>query len=354
MRLSVVFIAIHLSVIFYLYPSDIIGVSHFGHWLYIITGFLLEFLLLFLYLSGLSTFPKEDITSIVNRCGPWWARLLLLPLLVYFFMSFVLLIRSHAELLTIIFLPTTPIWAILLLLFIIPLFVAIHGHRTILRGSFALMITILPLILFSLFSCFQNINIHFFFPIEPVPTFWYDEHFLKSLLAHSPFLSLGIFSRYLSFAVSQTRKYLYAAMLFLLPFYLLAVYIPILTFAPDTAQKLRFPIPVALDTVNLEWLFFDRITMFYVVATVSFIYVNTSVMVWIMSTLTVNLYTSISRTKICWVIIGVAYVICILVPDWETIDWLISLDTPLRLYCIIFIPLLIYGIGFYYRRRNLT
>lgn len=352
MQLIISFIAFHLSVIFYLYPLNIISISHFGHWAYILAGYVLEFVFLWLYVNGLARFPGEDITSIAKRSGKWLARILLLPLAVYFFMSFVLLNRSQAELLAVVFLPKTPIWAISFILLILPLQSAIKGSHVIMRGSSFLMAFILPLILLSLFSCFQNMDIRFLFPTQADLTFWSKSDFLESLLAYSPFICLGMLTEKWNLAMGRLRRGLYGAMLFLLPFYFLAVYIPILTFAPDTAARLRFPLPVALDTINIEWLFFDRITVFYVVASVAFVYIYTSVLVCIISSMLMKLYIPVSRTVLCWIITICGYLICIWLPDWETIDWLIQMDTPLRIYSLGFIPLFIYGIGIASRRRN--
>lgn len=50
--------------------------------------------------------------------------------------------------------------------------------------------------------------------------------------------------------------------LLLLPMFLLSVYLPLLTFGQATAELYEFPMLMTIDTVNITWLLFDRITIF--------------------------------------------------------------------------------------------
>ncbi|MGO4699308.1 GerAB/ArcD/ProY family transporter [Paenibacillus sp. 2TAB26] len=343
--ITITFFAVHLSLIFFLYPENMIEIARFGQWAYILTGFTLELLFLRFYFSGLAAFPGEDLTEIVRRYGIWTARILLLPLVFYFFMSFVLLNRSHAELVTVVFLPKTPIWAILLIMLGIPLQAAIHGLKAIMRGSVILMFVVLPFILFSLVTCFQNTNLNFVFPLNIEPSFWRKESFLTGMLAHSAFLFLGMTSSKINFSSKRLRLMLYCTMGALLPLYFLANYIPLLIFGPATAVRFPFPFLSALDTVNLEWLFVDRITMFYLVSTLSFIFIYSSILQWMVATMLAKLYVPISTKVLCWAVTLLAYWVSVSIPDWEMIEQLIILDTPLRLYSIGFIPLLIFVVG---------
>lgn len=349
--LTIAFFAVHLSLIFYLYPENMIKIAHFGQWAYILAGFALELLLLRLYLAGLAAFPGEDLTEIVRRCGIWSARILLLPLVVYFFMSYVLLNRSHAEMVTVVFLPKTPIWAILLVMLGIPLQAALHGLKAILRGTVILMAVVMPLVIFSLAACFQKMNLNFIYPMDIDPFFWRKESFLTGLLAHSAFLFLGMTAANSDFSLARVRRMLYIAMGALLPFLFLAIYIPLMIFAPGTIARFPYPLPSAIDTVNLEWLIVDRITMFYVVSTLSFIFIYTSILVWMITSMLGKLYLPFSKKVLSGAVVFTAYLVCLWIPDWETIERFIYLDTPLRFYSIGFIPLLIYAIGLSKKRR---
>jgi hypothetical protein len=266
-------------------------------------------------------------------------------------MSYVLMNRSHAEMVTVVFLPKTPIWAILLVMLGIPLQASLHGFKAILRGTVILMVVVMPLIIFSLATCFQKTNLNFIFPMDVDPLFWRKEGFLTGLLAHSAFLFLGMTSANSDFSSARVRRMLYIAMGALLPFFFVAIYIPLMIFAPGTIARFPYPLPSALDTVNLEWLIVDRITMFYVVSTLSFIFIYTSILVWMIASMLGKLYVPFSKKVLSWAIAFAAYVVCVWIPDWETIERLIFLDTPLRLYSIGFIPLLIYVIGMTKGRR---
>jgi hypothetical protein len=350
-NVTVAFLAVHLSLILYLYPENMISVAHFGHWAYILAGFALELILLRFYLAGLAAFPGEDLLGIVRKYGIWAARILLLPLTVYFFMSYVLLNRSTAEMVTVVFLPKTPVWALLLLLLGIPLQAALHGSKAILRGTFILMAVVMPLILLSLAACFQNTNLNFIFPMSVDLSFWRKDGFLTGLGAHSAFLFLGMTSANCDFSSARVRRMLYVAFGALLPFFFLAIYLPLMIYAPGTIAKFPYPRPSAMDTVNLEWLFFDRITMFYVVSSLAFIFIFTSILVWMIASMLAKLYVPFSNKVLCWAAAFIAYVCCLSIPDSETAQRLIKMDTLLRFYSIGFIPLLIYVIGMTKGRR---
>ena len=51
--------------------------------------------------------------------------------------------------------------------------------------------------------------------------------------------------------------------LLLFPMFLLSVYLPLLTFGHATAELYEFPMLMTIDTVNITWLLFDRITIFF-------------------------------------------------------------------------------------------
>ncbi|WP_309122507.1 GerAB/ArcD/ProY family transporter [Paenibacillus sp.] len=353
-RLASVFFAVHLSMLFYLYPENVIGMSHFGQWAPILAGYAIELVFLLFYLSGLSAFPREDVADILSRWGVWAARLLLLPLLTYFFTSLVLLNRSHAEIAAILFLPNTPIWALQLLMLVIPLRAAAVGFASVQRGAIAILLFVAPLIAFSLASCFQNANLNYLFPLQADGLFWRKELFLSVLIPHSGFLFLGMTGTVCNFASRPLRRALFLAMGGLLPFYFLVAYLPILILDPGNAAQFQFPLPAALDTVNLEWLMFDRITMFYVVATIVLIYVYSAVLFWCSTRLVSKLYWPWSPKPLLFGIAAAVYVSCLAIPDWYTFDVLSHWNAPLRLYGIACIPVLAFAVAITNKRVRRT
>ncbi|XEC92982.1 GerAB/ArcD/ProY family transporter [Paenibacillus tarimensis] len=349
--LAVTFITVHLSLILFGYPEMVFDVDRSGYWAPILAGFLLEFILLRIYLSGLSAFPGEDLIRIFKRYGIGTARFLLLPLTAYFLLSIVILIRSHAELLTIVLLPKTPIWAFMLMLVVIPLVTSAQRLTDILRATVTLTLLSFPFILFSLLSCFQNIEINYAFPLETDLFGWNLKAFLSSLFAFHGFLFIGLMASHWNLSMTRHRRKLYFALLALLPIFILSVYIPLMIFGPDAASKLHYPLTVSIDTVDYEWLMFRRITIFYIAASLAFIIIYLSILIWMTATIVSVLYISASRQTLTWFVTAAAFLTGLLFPDWETIDWFIWLDTPLRLYSIVFIPLMTWGIGIAARRR---
>ncbi|TXK85677.1 GerAB/ArcD/ProY family transporter [Paenibacillus sp. N3.4] len=187
------FVIVHISLYFYVYPVKMIEATSKGHWEPILVGFLTEFTCIWVYLKGLSVFPGEDIVDIFNQVsGKWLARLLLIPLIIYLFLNFNLIHRYEFESVNVLLLPKTPMYFILLL-YAIPLYIAWKGLAAISRGGIMLFICVLPMIVFSLISAMNNFDFNNVFP-------WYDTQlsffkrpmFYSAFFANTGFIFLGM------------------------------------------------------------------------------------------------------------------------------------------------------------------
>ena len=161
--LYVVFIYIitHLGLVFFLYPGDIIASTDQGHWLPIMLGISVQFGIILLYMKGLSFFPKKDLVSIYSETGKWSVLLFLVPTLVYLFMILLITVRAYSEIISMVFLSETPIWAISILLLSLSTFIVSKGLDAIFRTGAVIAILFLPLVIFIFFiSSFINLSIH--------------------------------------------------------------------------------------------------------------------------------------------------------------------------------------------------
>lgn len=347
-----VFVIVHMSLLFFVYPEKIIESTRTGHWEAILVSVLFEFCVLLIYIKGLMWFPGQDLTDIFHESvGKWVSRILLSPLVLYFFMSIFLLARSHAELLTIVFLPKTPIWALLLLL-IIPLYAAWKGIHTIYRSSVLYFILFVPVICLALLSSFGNFHYPNAFPLlNTRPDFFMKPSFYSSLFAYSGFLYLGMVN---FFVKTPTGKWqpLFTAFFSLIPFYVLSVYIPLLTFGQEAATKFRFPLILTLDTVDIESLIFNRVTMFYVISTLMFVVIYIALLIWASVRIIKKMFIPMNEKYLAILLTFAAYTAGLLVPGWNWVDTFIWWDTSLRLYCMIAIPVAVFWMAQRKRRHQ--
>ena len=129
------FLIVHISLYFYVYPVKMIEATSKGHWEPVLVGFFTEFTFIWVYLKGLSVFPGKDIVDIFSEVtGKWLARLLLIPMIIFLFLNFNITHRYEFESVNILLLPKTPMYFILLL-YLIPLYIVWKGLAAISRGG---------------------------------------------------------------------------------------------------------------------------------------------------------------------------------------------------------------------------
>ncbi|MEK3914365.1 GerAB/ArcD/ProY family transporter [Paenibacillus sp. FSL H7-0331] len=345
----ILFLLVHLSLFFYLYPVNIIEAAAKGSWEPILVGFLLEALLTGVYLKGLSAFPGKDIVDIFTGIsGKWIARAMLIPYFIFLFVNFNVAHRMELDSVNVVLLPKTPM-LFLLLLYGIPFYAAWKGIHSIARGAVIVCIFGVPLILFSLMSSIKNFNFYQIFPLLDVHmTFFSKTQFYSALFAHSGFLFLGMLG--LKEKISIRNIILVLMVLFF--FGLCTVYVPLLIFGPEALIYLRYPVVLTSDTVDMEWVIFDWLPTFFVISTIAISMVEAAVSFWIMTTLLQKLF---SFRKRGWAILclGVMlYVSSAMIINTDLLDRLNSWNTIFCLYSIIVIPMMIWMMSSKYRRGS--
>lgn len=352
----VVFVLIHISLIFFEYPERIFECIDRGHWQPILIGCMLELTVIWIYLNGLVSFPNMDLVDIFKRmAGSWFSRAALLPLVFYCFASIVLHARSHAEILTIILTPNTPIWVLMLLFLSISLFAAWSGIHVVLRTGFLVAVIFIPIIILTLISAFKNIDVNNAMPLwNNDPGFFVKPSFYSGFFAFSGFLYIGMIRPYIKLESSNKRTFMLVYLVGIIPLFLASIYIPLLIFGQETVSRYLFPVIAAMDTVDLYWLIFDRVTMFYVTASLTLMIVSSAVFMWMAAQLIHKLYAPFPQKWLSACLTIVCFVASILIPGLFSIDRLIWLDTGIRFYCIVGIPCMVALMSLAHRRRSVT
>lgn len=345
------FITVHFGLIFFVYPEKIFESTSKGHWEAILIGCLFEVIVMWIYLRGMSSFPNMTIVQICKQAlGPWLSRILLIPVMLYFLATLVLISRVYSEMMTIVFLPKTPIWALLCFLFL-GLFAAWNGIGAVLRTSVIISVLFIPWISAALSSSMLNFDIRNAFPIWNT-TFDFLKHpaYYSSFFAFSGFLFLGMIHPFFR-NVARSRKVFILLVAGLSPLYLASVYIPLLIFGQETVIQFQFPLHTGMDTIDLSWSIFERMTLFYTTSMIAFLIVYSAVLIWIIAEMFRSIVVPLSNKWLSVIITLIAYFLSSLVPGWSETEQLIWLDTGLRAYSIFVFPVFIGIIGALQRRR---
>lgn len=179
--------------------------------------------------------------------------------------------------------------------------------------------------------------------------FHYKENILGKLFAFSGgFLFLGFVQPYFSY----DRKYVLWAAAFLIPFFLFSVYIPVLTFGQATSATTFLPYVVAVDAININWLMFDRVTMFFLLSLISFIMLYLALVSWKTIRILSHYFPSIKPVKLLLALSAAVYFSCFLIPDWKDVEKLFWWNTFLRFYILIAIPFSIFFFGRRMKRKG--
>ncbi|MDR6549606.1 GerAB/ArcD/ProY family transporter [Paenibacillus qinlingensis] len=354
-QVAVIYILTHLGLIFFAYPTDIIASTKEAHWIPVTLGFIIHVIVIYTYLKGLSYFKNQNILQILSNKNKVIVWLTLFPGLLYLFLVIVITIRAYAEIISIVFLADTPIWILMCVLLGIPVFMVIHGGvRALLRVGLLLAVLFLPPMLFVMISTFQNIDLHYLFPLIPssrTDLFAFLTHFsfYKSLFAFAGgFLFLGFIPSYITFK----PKTIYISSIILLLFFLLSVYIPILTLGEETAKQLAFPFIFTIDTIEINWLMFDRITIFFLLSQIAFVILFVAMTLWQIACL---MRCRVKKMKYPYLLTAIAIVVllvCLFIPDWESVELLLQWNSILRFYVALVVPIVIFFFGYRYHQTS--
>ncbi|MEH7336699.1 GerAB/ArcD/ProY family transporter [Neobacillus drentensis] len=345
-----IYILSHLGLIFFLYPGNILASTSQGHWAPILLGVTLHFIFILIYLKGLSFFPNKDIISIYSGIGKIPTFLFLIPVLIYFIMVIIITVRAYAEIINIVFLTHTPIWAIMILLLSMITYLAAKGIEVIFRTGLILAFIFLPIILFIMILSFENADWRYAIPIDTDFRFLTKPDFFESFFAFAGgFLFLGFVQPYFSYG----KKGVVVAALILIPFFIFSVYIPVLTFGPHTASTLFMPFVVVLDSLSINWLMFERVTMFFLISLICFVTIYTSMTTWKAIRIINHYIPSIKPIFLLLSLSVLVFFTCLLVaPTWEDVNKLFRWNAFFRFYSIISIPLSLCFLGLRLKRKG--
>ncbi|WLD92949.1 GerAB/ArcD/ProY family transporter [Alkalihalobacillus sp. AL-G] len=351
LHVVLMYLLIHLGLIFFLYPNDIISSSDEGQWMPILIGLILHFVLVWIYMKGLSFFPKKNIIDVYSESGKGFAFFILFPVFIYLLLVNIIGVRAYSEIITIIFLSNTPSWAIIVFFLFISAYLATKGVETIFRTGVILTFVFFPIIFFVLITSFQNADWRYLFPlIDDDFHFITDPSYLKSFSAFTGgFLFLGFVAPFLTY----DRKKVLAAAAVLIPFFVLAVYIPVLTFGHGTASTFVFPYIMTVDSIYINWLMFDRVSMFFILCLITFIMVQVSLLLW-MAYQIMNHWIPHKPVYSVVTLVIVIFIASLMIIDWKTVEHLLWLNSFLQFYVIFTVPLSIYCIGRRSLRKGLS
>lgn len=349
-QVAVMYILTHLGLIFFLYPENIIESSSEAQWVPILIGVFLHYCIIFVYLKGLSYFKDENIIQIYSSFGKIWTILFLLPTGFYLLLCNIITVRAYSEIVNIIFLTKTPLWAVMLLILSISCFLAMQELSAIFKTGFLLSFLFLPIVLFVIGISFQNVDWHYLIPL------WSgDFSFIKERSYLNSYFAIGggfLFLGFVQPTLSYRKKHILIGFAAIVPAFLLSVYIPILTFGQATAENFVFPYVAAVDAINITWLMFDRITMFFLLCLITFIMLFIGLVLW-KTVRIIKYFVPILPVK--WITIGLSgsiYAICLSIPNWNDVGKLFDYNTPIRFYVILFVPLSLICLGIWKKNKK--
>lgn len=333
-----------------MYPRNIIESTESSHWIPIFVAVASHFILLILYLKGLSYFPGQSVISIFTEAGKVYSFLFLLPLFFYFFIVLVVSVRAYSEIIIIIFLSNTPLWCVMALLLLISAYLAALGIRSIFRAAMLYALLFIPSILLVLVFSLQNVDWYYLLPI------WSNKfQFLTHPSYFKSFLAVGggyLFIGFVQPALSFRNKDILLAALCVAPFFFISVYIPILTFGQETASTMMFPFAVATDAVNINWLAFDRITVFFLLCSITFLMLFLTMAIFTTAKILNHYIPSIHFQYSIVTTVILTFIFCIFIPNWSELEEIFRWSSLWNLYVFFTTPLLLLFLGLRTKKKG--
>lgn len=350
-QVSLACLIMHSGLIFFMYPTDLIESAYQAHWLPILVGFVFHFLSIIAYTKGLSYFGhRRSIIEILMSRSKLLAWALLLPIMLYLFVFVIEAVRAYSEIISMVFLSNTPLWILMVLLLAVPAFMVLNGGvQAIFRVGLLFAFLFAVPFLFVLITSLQNVDWHYAFPLIPRDgetfSFLFRPSYYKSFFAFvGGFLYLGFIPPH----VAYRPKHVYLASLMLLPLFLISVYVPIMTLGEETARQLQFPFIFTVDTVEITWLMFDRVTTFLLLSLMAFILMFIALGLWEITTI-VQSVKNVRSLIVIPIIVIIVFIVCSFIPDWKEVDMLFQVNSVLRGYVGVVTPAVIFVLG----RRHL-
>jgi len=347
-QIGVIFIIINLSFGYLVYPNLIYTLAKTAHWEVVLCQAFLQLLLIWIYFKGLSFFPEKDVIDIYLKMGRWFTFIFLTPLIINLVTLFALNIRLHTEVIISIFLPRTPYWSIMILLFFISIYTAVKGLGTILRSSVIIFLIVIPLVLLNIFTSVVNFDVHNVTPSWSLPhKFLFNIKFLY-LIGFSSFLFLGFIS-------SNTKlklRHLLVPWVSVTLFFLTVVYIPLFIFGQEAVVTLNNPFLEAMDSIDISWFSFNRQAIFFGVSLVGLVILTNAVLLWMIGQIIQKMLKRQKEELSYWMmaISMIAVILSIFIPSKSLIEKYFLWSTNVQAFFMFVIPITIFIYGFLAKR----
>ncbi len=183
------YIVLQYGLIMFIFPQSIIQSQTSGHWLTIVLGWLLQGGLLRLLIGGFHT-GNEDLLASFVQAGKVFRILLVWPLIAGNLLAISVIIRGHSQVLSMLFLPNTPLWVLLALFLVTAVGVSYVRRDTLLRLAMLLGLFGIPLLLLTLAEALKNVTFLSLFPIQPTFSFLDEPGILSLMFVFSHIIGL--------------------------------------------------------------------------------------------------------------------------------------------------------------------
>ncbi|RKP55026.1 hypothetical protein D7Z26_07285 [Cohnella endophytica] len=332
----ILFLQIQLSAALSFYTVGIFESTTKGHWEPILAGCLLEIVFLWIYLKGLSMSKGKNMVEIIKGTfGKWGAMLILLPFFLFLVTHLISLVNHQVSEVNIILLPQTPLWMTAMIYVALAAYAANKGVLVIARMSTAVLLLFVPFVLFSLLISYKNFDMYNVFPLwNPSFSFVGKPSFYVSMYAYAGFLFLGMLN--LDKPIKLRKMWLVLSLVVL--FYLAVVYVPLFVFGHESITLLIHPTLLASDTIDLEWVVFDWLPSFFVVAASALSFLDAAVTLW-MAILLIRVLLFPIPGKWLALTMGIAvFGLSLKIPNMHSMNRFDAMITFLFLYGILVVP----------------
>lgn len=350
LNIVLTFILTHLGLIYFLYPGNIIASTSEAHWIPIAIGLVVHLTLMIIFFKGLSFFPQKNLIDILRLAGKRVAFIILSTVIISIICAIIVALVSGTEVVTIVLLSNTPQWTVALLLLSLSSYLSFFSYEAIFRTGFLVALLFLPLILIITFVSFQNADWYYLFPLVNKDfTFFSKNTYLSSFYpVFGGFLYLGFIQSHIYY---DKRKIIYATLI-IAPFFFIAVYGPLLTFGQATASRYLYPFIATTDTVNLNWLVFDRVTIFFLACLFVFLMLFISIGIRMIIQVTSHYLPRFPTLYTIFIINVVIHLSCTFFRDWNNVIHFYNWASYLGLLVVVTVTTFIYFIGINNRRYS--
>ncbi|CQR55282.1 GerAB/ArcD/ProY family transporter [Paenibacillus riograndensis] len=335
------FVLLHLTSIFAFFPERIIAATSKGHWMAITFLFAVELGILWVYLKALSLAPGKTVIDICREAmGTWITRLIMLPFMAFLIIELVMLTYYQAVEIKVVLLQRTPVAAISALFVMLCMYGAWKGLVVMVRASLGWIFLFMPFILFSMFISIRNFRFDYIFPLWDADlSFLFRSDFYVGTVIFAGFLFLGMTATKTKIGFGKAA----AAVGIVYLFAIASVYIPLLIFGQETVLHLQYPMLMASDTIDLEWVVFDWLPSFYVVSSSGLGVIKVSVLLWMLVAILQRLFAPVvNRRWILSVVSILLYLACLWIPNSGTLNSYLYVNSYFCLYTTIGFPVIVY------------